>query len=171
MAGRSEFYGWRRKGLEECGLAVEGGENEVGGVGHVAGDEDDALEAGEAVTAHEGAEHEQEGGGADEGGEVNEGEVLDAQGHASGADADDEEDVEDAGAEYVAQGEGRLFLDSGDERGGQVGDAGTDADDAEADESFGHSPCACEGGGAFHHPLSAEDEQCESAHDHGNGQG
>ena len=37
--------------MEECGLAVEGGENEVGGVGHVAGDEDDALEAGEAVTA------------------------------------------------------------------------------------------------------------------------
>ena len=31
--------------MEECGLAVEGGENEVGGVGHVAGDEDDALEA------------------------------------------------------------------------------------------------------------------------------
>ena len=25
--------------MEECGLAVEGGENEVGGVGHVAGDD------------------------------------------------------------------------------------------------------------------------------------
>ena len=143
--------------MEECGLAVEGGENEVGGVGHVAGDEDDALEAGEAVTAHEGAEHEQENGHVEMPGLA----FQWARGDEC-HDARNEQYVKDVAAEDVAHGELGFAFEGGGEAHGEVGHGRAEGDDGEADDKRRDAPSACDGDGAFGDPVAAEDDGADA---------
>ena len=75
-----------------------------------------------------------------------------------GRTSQDEEDVEDVGADDVSERQLPLFLDGGGYAGGQLRHGRAAGQDGDGDELVAHPECLGNMGGRIYEPVAAEDE-------------
>jgi hypothetical protein len=81
------------------------------------------------------------------------------------AEAEDEEDVDQVGADDVADGQTRAPLADGVDADGQLGQARPECDDGEADDDRSDAEVGSERGAAANEHVSPDEEPCQPGHD------
>lgn len=103
-------------------------------------------------------------------GEVEQGDAAERQGVDGSAEAEDQQDVGDVGADDVAEGHIGVSLGERDERRGEFGQRGAAGHEGDGDDRFADAEVAGDAGGAVEEEFAAADEGGQTADDHRCGQ-
>ena len=82
--------------------------------------------------------------------------------------AENEEDVEEAGAYDVTHSNAGVALLCSDDRGNELGEGGAESNDGKTDERITHAECGGDLRGAVNDELSAADDGCSADHNENN---
>ena len=143
--------------------------DDIGGISDVEERADTALpSAGLSFRISE--EHHQTGN-ADEDTRIDKNGAACGHGGDGTGYAEDEENIEDAGADHVTHGNAGVALFCGDDGGDELGQRGSDRNDGKTDERFTHAERGGDRFRAVNNELSAADDGCGAENDENNALG